>query len=111
MHAQDTELNVLENNDFVGLDATIQLFSQEIDDDSFIALWDLVISHAARSFVTCTSYRVGSSCPGAENVRFSPFGNLRTVGLFSSVHHRTSLRKSAGQHRDGIPFGVFDCSF
>eukprot|EP00510_Aplanochytrium_minuta_P010507 CAMPEP_0184063820 /NCGR_PEP_ID=MMETSP0957-20130417/1432_1 /TAXON_ID=627963 /ORGANISM="Aplanochytrium sp, Strain PBS07" /LENGTH=82 /DNA_ID=CAMNT_0026360959 /DNA_START=126 /DNA_END=372 /DNA_ORIENTATION=- len=50
VHAQDIELNVLENNDFVGLDATIQLFSQEIDDDSIIALWDLVISNAARSF-------------------------------------------------------------
>mmetsp|Transcript_5065 Transcript_5065/g.5750 ORF Transcript_5065/g.5750 Transcript_5065/m.5750 type:complete len:458 (-) Transcript_5065:605-1978(-) len=66
VHAQDIALNLLENNSFVSLDSAIQRFTQEIDDGSFIALWDLVLSQNARSFVTCTSYGVGNSCPGAE---------------------------------------------
>jgi len=66
VQAQDKALDILENNSFVSLDSTINLFSQEIDDGSFMALWDLVIAQGAHSFVTCTRKGVENSCPAAE---------------------------------------------
>jgi len=63
---QVNALDILDNNSFVSLDSKIQSFSQEIDDGSFLALWDLVIAQKAHSFVTCTRYGVDNSCPAAE---------------------------------------------